>query len=855
VNINKTKYALISKHENLFLYLGVIFTAFVFFLLIKGIVLATHDDIVNYLSIRNMSISSYLKMSFMTSKNIGRIFQTASIFLCYIAYKPNNIILYKIIFYVYICFSVISLWHLIYNHIDKKISILAVLFFFAFAQIDHQHNLFISYPGMQIFIGLAILSIERLLAYYKERRISTLLWSSIFLFVSTIMYETFIIYSIILFIISVYYTLRDNKNIKKIKCVIYSLYDLRFHIILMILYLLIYAFGRLSASSSYSGAVVKIDNIKDPLNVLVKYSLGLFPLNCFLHLPKYNILSYVKHIDLLSITKAIIVVVIFIAVVCKARIIRIKNFCLFCSISVFGMILPNILLSFTPQKINFVKNGGGYGFTTSFYSYFAIIIFLSTVFVFIYQRINFKKTILGILSIGIFFGSIFTDITNKMSADSFSIELNKYKIFDKTVSSEYFKNIENGSVIYAPEFIGIHYNMSALNMVTHIYSPDKIFIFTNNINDLKYDRPTYLLRYYSNSNTIFIAPIDNNNMFSDEMMIISLFSLETKNLILEREQSGIVSIGDYNNFYETNIIPLNNIHDDSVLVHGEKIDVLRSEIIQLNMISNIKKYNAQNLFDNMLLSGWSFLEPWGVWSNGSTALLGFTVKEKENMLINLKFNLYPNPTNFSVSINEKQIDSYSISGSKELSIKIDKDLLVEVEGVYPVIIKFNIENPAMPEGDNRMLGIGLTGFYISSVISDINRIFQASNSFGGKLLSGWSGIEQWGVWSEGNTAQLRFSLQEKKEILLKLNFNVFPSPTNFSININGIKIGEYTFESAFKDEGVYQIAIPVQIDYLEEKDGVFPIIVQFDIKNPAMPEGDPRMLGIGLTSFYFSPIK
>jgi len=136
------------------------------------------------------------------------------------------------------------------------------------------------------------------------------------------------------------------------------------------------------------------------------------------------------------------------------------------------------------------------------------------------------------------------------------------------------------------------------------------------------------------------------------------------------------------------------------------------------------------------------------------------------------------------------------------------------------------------------------------IISDYNHIFQASNSFGGALISGWSQLETWGCWSEGNIAQLAFYLFEKKEVLIKLNFRVFPNPTYFSIDINGVKTGEYTVENSS------EVAIPIKTNYLKEKDEVFPVVIQFNIKNPAMPEGgDMRMLGIGLHSFYLSPLE
>jgi len=136
------------------------------------------------------------------------------------------------------------------------------------------------------------------------------------------------------------------------------------------------------------------------------------------------------------------------------------------------------------------------------------------------------------------------------------------------------------------------------------------------------------------------------------------------------------------------------------------------------------------------------------------------------------------------------------------------------------------------------------------IISDYNHIFQASNSFGGALISGWSQIETWGCWSEGNTAQLAFLLFEKKEVLINLKCHGFLRPTYITIDINEVKIGEYTVED------VSDIVIPIKMDYLKEKDEAFPVVIQFNIKNPAMPGGDDtRMLGIGLHSFYLSPVE
>jgi phosphoglycerol transferase len=146
---------------------------------------------------------------------------------------------------------------------------------------------------------------------------------------------------------------------------------------------------------------------------------------------------------------------------------------------------------------------------------------------------------------------------------------------------------------------------------------------------------------------------------------------------------------------------------------------------------------------------------------------------------------------------------------------------------------------------------------IFTLVTDDNQIFQASNSFGETLISGWSRLEKWGCWSDGHTAKIKFSLPEKKEVFINFNFSIHPNPIYFTIDINGVKIDEYTFTTAIKDEGAYKIAIPIKPDYLEEKNGVFPVVVQFNIKNPSISEEtqDYRKLGIGLVSFYISPAE
>jgi phosphoglycerol transferase len=203
------------------------------------------------------------------------------------------------------------------------------------------------------------------------------------------------------------------------------------------------------------------------------------------------------------------------------------------------------------------------------------------------------------------------------------------------------------------------------------------------------------------------------------------------------------------------------------------------------------------------------------------------------------------------------IDTFGYTNAEYNNLKYD---ILTTTGVKPIISK-----------DGRMVYFYLEKYFedlkktfdkydkmiyenISTVIFDNNQIFQASNSFGGTLISGWSYLEKWGCWSDGHTAKIKFSLSEKKEVYINMNFSIHPNPAYFTIDINGIRTGEYTFNSAIKDGGAYKIAIPIKIDYLEGKNGVFPVVVQFNIKNPAKSEEnqDDRMMAIGLASFYLN---
>ena len=83
-------------------------------------------------------------------------------------------------------------------------------------------------------------------------------------------------------------------------------------------------------------------------------------------------------------------------------------------------------------------------------------------------------------------------------------------------------------------------------------------------------------------------------------------------------------------------------------------------------------------------------------------------------------------------------------------------------------------------------------------VVEIGEEISVSNEFQGTLISGWSSIEDWGVWSDGHTAALGFALQIEENLDLELFFdlNTFPDPTSVTIIINDTLKREYLLTSA-----------------------------------------------------------
>jgi len=133
-------------------------------------------------------------------------------------------------------------------------------------------------------------------------------------------------------------------------------------------------------------------------------------------------------------------------------------------------------------------------------------------------------------------------------------------------------------------------------------------------------------------------------------------------------------------------------------------------------------------------------------------------------------------------------------------------------------------------------------------------ISSGSSSFNRSLSAGWSGIEGWGVWSDGNKATLTVDVPN---ISQDLYFQIFGNTI-----IDNLDVDVYVNDEFIKKVYINKQDISMGLEFLIPKDVVEKdsekIKIDFVINNPKRPSElqlgstDNRLLGIGLQKFSLS---
>jgi hypothetical protein len=147
----------------------------------------------------------------------------------------------------------------------------------------------------------------------------------------------------------------------------------------------------------------------------------------------------------------------------------------------------------------------------SWYSYFFILLFLISIFGVLELKIKWKRIFKFIVSCFIFVLILSTQKENKNFADMYEHNNIRYKMFEAAITSNYFSFVPDDAVIYCPEYTGPHNNLDYLSRYMKVKT-NKTIHFIHNVEELKFQQPTYYMKYFESSKAIVLSQLTSDLM-------------------------------------------------------------------------------------------------------------------------------------------------------------------------------------------------------------------------------------------------------------------------------------------------------------------------------------------------------
>lgn len=750
----KKFYAPKSFPENLLItfLLGIIIFLFVYTL--RNITLANYDDVAAFFSFRSVSSWSTLMSDIIPSlPGRGRL-SLSGLFLATAAwwvYNSESMIIYTLYFYLPIIFNIFVFAYIVSKRTNKYLGLLMVALYFSMAQVNWRFNLFVSYPLNFHFYFLAfLLSAEFFLRHIERESKYNLHISAFFMFVSFVGYESFLTY-FALFPIYILCRNFDSKSLKRTLTMFFrSLPLLKFHALAVFLYLVSYFVQTLvfaPVNVLAAGGHITIDagslSIQGIANVIYNYATDLFPLRDFIGQSFIHMFHF-SHVSIEVVIMALCTTVLCCFILTKNIDIsgrKVVGICFMSLVAAFVFPIPH---SLTKHHIGLVESGLT-GFVPSFFGYYWLLLVIVVLVFYFFRLLRFNKLLLIIIAPLIFMTTIFTGYANAGFIIAHEGNVARYRAFGNLVSSEYFASIEEGAYIYVHGYLGFPWVLGQITQYAESHTGRMVnFVFDSEY--LEDAENSYFLMYDTSNRFIMIGRIEDG-LTGNELFIMPTETIGNGGFI-GIKSPGVspvtidgVLMGKYD--YSINI-PMPYIGMDGILVEADGLQFEQVSITNSRISSNdyfiVQRpltldtvIDVETRFHGGLVSGWSVIYDWGVWSIGYTAELNFSILADEiadTSDLELIFNLraVPSPTYLAVYINDYFAAEYVLSGWDIVTVPLPYDILAKansIEDLYDINVRFEIANPVSPyelgiSTDTRILGIGLERFSVSAVDGNLH---------------------------------------------------------------------------------------------------------------------------------------
>lgn len=667
-----------------------------FYYILSNMGFGTHDELLQYMHYSNPDWKFNTDFS-------GRFMPVIGQILMYLQFNAPSFAIYRAFTMIAILLGVGAASLFVKHHISEKDWLKYAIVFFAFLQIAGVHNGAVAFDmTYQYRMFYCFVFLDLYLLFFKTEKKLHYILGSFFWCVAINSYEAYYVFCIVLFFMAVV-TLYEKKQLSIKNLFRYLWLPAVISIISVAIYFVKMsgqAYDGASVSSSY-GILHKIKSI-------IIYTFGSWPLRLNAFTFK-QIVSKVFTSDLSSLFVILKSLLVAGAICIGARNEKLRSNRLWvvaCILSMMSAGLVALLVGVTEQYCSWAFEYGQIAGGISYYSYFFIIMvfFLLMSLTTRIKNKRYSKIIKILIFVCVFSTCVVTDINNMETAANLDKEDNKYELFEAVVQSEYFSTVEDGAVIYAPEMIGVHYDMGFLDMYCK-RNYGKEVKFCNQLTEVQGNEIVYMLRYLPNSSMMMFGHVDTTTLETNEIMVLGLKGLSKYSMCVWRDVDEQMSdvlinekkIGVYGNSVS---IPLEGMADGNVMVvHAENIPMEDVAFLEGNITdSSVLRFEFGE--------GVHEKEHFGRWiATDSYYIVDYKGYETVSSKISLMLSTASEETGFVEIETNGTVSKYEVSGE---STVIEIDVLLQ-HGENRIHISSKV--PSMDTRDARDINLKLTEAY------------------------------------------------------------------------------------------------------------------------------------------------
>ena len=328
----------------------------------------------------------------------------------------------------------------------------------------------------------------------------------------------------------------QNRNDRCMQKTLKAINDLKYHIICSIVFVICYFGFQLLSGGYYDGSEIVFSGWQKAVHTIFAFGTGLFPLKAYWeNCRNISLFDLVSNIHVGGYIVALLVATGVVWLLPKVREIKFTEWAIISGISLISVFLPCIPYGFTEKYVDWISNGT-YGYVPSYYGYFYYnyYSFISNSCLSVLSLEEVFKVVTWCVLFGV---CILTAVNNSKTQNAYAFGTQRYISFENIVSSSEFAEIEDGAIVYIPDYTGIHGTMWRSEQYLKVYT-DKQIKLTKDRNELDFSHPVYEIRYFAGSGITAMARIDNNYYTNDLYLIANGESLIGKTI----ECSGKFSI-------------------------------------------------------------------------------------------------------------------------------------------------------------------------------------------------------------------------------------------------------------------------------------------------------------------------